>query len=208
MLTDIGKETASSLDYGHCPVGPTPRRLTSESSPCLKGVLIRAPGSVDPMPNTVCVWVGDCPRAGLQRRGSGRDAGSAWRGPLCPHRRPVPAVGGFDRRRSRRSLDGDVAMTQFYHSGGSGHGPPGPRGLQGVQGEVGPGVINWTGEWSGSQAYALNDAVAHNGSSYICIEAHSGSEPPSSQWAVLASKGEQATGCARRAGYPRNPGAR
>ena len=59
MLTDIGKETASSLDYGHCPVGPTPRRLASESSPCLKGVLIRAPGSVDPMPNTVCVWVGD-----------------------------------------------------------------------------------------------------------------------------------------------------
>ena len=82
-------------------------------------------------------------------------------------------------------------MTQFYHSGGSGHGPAGPRGLRGVQGEVGPGVINWTGEWSGSQVYALNDAVAHNGSSYICVEPHSGSEPPSSQWAVLASKGEQ-----------------
>ena len=59
MLTDIGKEAATSLDFGHCPVGPTPRRLTAQSSPCLKGVLIRAPGSVDPMPNTACVWVGD-----------------------------------------------------------------------------------------------------------------------------------------------------
>ena len=59
MLTDIGNETASGLDYGHCPVGHTPHRLASESSPCRKGVLIRAPSSLDPTPNTVCVWVGD-----------------------------------------------------------------------------------------------------------------------------------------------------
>jgi hypothetical protein len=80
-------------------------------------------------------------------------------------------------------------MTQFYHSGGSGHGPVGPQGIQGVQGDVGPGVINWLGTWSGTQAYGLNDAVVYNGSSYICIEAHTGSEPPSSKWDVLASKG-------------------
>lgn len=59
MLMDIGSETASNLDYGHCTVGLTPCRLASESSPCRKGVLIRAPGSLDPTPNTVCVWVGD-----------------------------------------------------------------------------------------------------------------------------------------------------
>jgi len=59
MQTDIGKEAAATLDFGHCRVGMTARRLTDESSPCMKGVLIRAPGSVDPTPNTVCIWVGD-----------------------------------------------------------------------------------------------------------------------------------------------------
>ena len=81
-------------------------------------------------------------------------------------------------------------MTNFYHSGGSGHGPVGPRGTQGVKGDVGPGVINWTGVWSNTQPYALNDAVAYAGSSYICIDPHTGSEPPSAKWAVLASKGD------------------
>ncbi|MEN6367702.1 MAG: hypothetical protein ABFC88_12900 [Thermoguttaceae bacterium] len=82
-------------------------------------------------------------------------------------------------------------MTQFYHSGGSGKGPPGVRGTQGIQGEVGPGVINWRGNWNGTAAYALNDAVAHGGSSYICTTPNTGSEPPSANWAVLASKGDR-----------------
>ncbi len=82
-------------------------------------------------------------------------------------------------------------MTQFYHSGGSGHGPPGIQGVKGEKGDVGPGVINWRGAWDNGVAYALNDAVAHQGSSYICVEAHTGSEPPSAKWAVLASKGDQ-----------------
>ncbi len=59
MLTDIGKEAATALAFGHCPVGITARRLTDTPTPCQKGVLVRAPGSVDPTPNTACVWVGD-----------------------------------------------------------------------------------------------------------------------------------------------------
>jgi len=85
-------------------------------------------------------------------------------------------------------------MSQFYHSSGSGHGPIGPAGPQGPIGTTGPGVINWRGTWVMTDAYLLNDAVAHEGSSYICIEAHTGSEPPSSKWAILAAQGEGVTG--------------
>jgi hypothetical protein len=59
MITDIGKEAATNLGYGHCPVSTTTQRLSSVSASCQKGVLIRAPGVSDPVPNTACVWVGD-----------------------------------------------------------------------------------------------------------------------------------------------------
>jgi hypothetical protein len=81
-------------------------------------------------------------------------------------------------------------MAQLYHSSGSGHGPIGPTGPQGPTGATGPGVINWRGTWVVTDSYLLNDAVAHEGSSYICVEAHTGSEPPSSKWATLAACGD------------------
>jgi len=55
----ISHETAANLRYGHKSVDDTSQRLYDFSLPCLKGVLLRTPGAVDPVPNTVCVWVGD-----------------------------------------------------------------------------------------------------------------------------------------------------
>jgi hypothetical protein len=57
-MAEITKENATDLFHGHCPVGQTRRRLSEASIPVLKGVLVRAPGVVDPVPNTACVWVG------------------------------------------------------------------------------------------------------------------------------------------------------
>lgn len=64
--------------------------------------------------------------------------------------------------------------------------------LQGAKGD--PGLV-WTGSWATSTSYAVNDAVAIRGSSYICTTAHnSGSttEPGvgaswASYWNLLAS---------------------
>jgi len=47
--------------------------------------------------------------------------------------------------------------------------------------------INWRGTWSATTAYALNDAVAYHGSSYIATVASTNSAPTiASKWAVLA----------------------
>ena len=82
-------------------------------------------------------------------------------------------------------------MSTFYHSSQSGGGPPGPPGAKGDQGDRGPGVLNWRGDWSVAEAYEVNDAVAVDGSAYICVEAHTGSQPPSAKWNLLASRGGQ-----------------
>ena len=49
----------------------------------------------------------------------------------------------------------------------------GPRGEQGPQGEAGlPGAgITWEGQWNSSTAYAADDAVGYQGSSYIASQA-------------------------------------
>ena len=50
----------------------------------------------------------------------------------------------------------------------------------------------WRGDWSGVTAYAVNDAVAHDGASWICSQAHTDQEPPDpSYWDILAAKGTQ-----------------
>jgi hypothetical protein len=48
--------------------------------------------------------------------------------------------------------------------------------------------INWRGNWKATKAYAVNDAVALDGSSYIATVANTGSRPPSADWSVLAGK--------------------
>jgi len=78
-------------------------------------------------------------------------------------------------------------------------GPQGPTGATGATGATGPegptgptgppGMV-WTGAWSSSTAYIVNDAVSSGGSSYICIAANSNEEPPNATyWNELAAAG-------------------
>ncbi len=70
-------------------------------------------------------------------------------------------------------------------------GATGPQGASGPQGATGPAGLNWQGTWSSGTAYAVNDAVAYNGSSYISIQAGSNEEPDtsSSYWTLLSQAG-------------------
>lgn len=57
-------------------------------------------------------------------------------------------------------------------------------------GEQGPPGVDWKGAWSDSTTYAVDDAVTHDGASYICILAHTNQEPPNATyWDILASAG-------------------
>lgn len=48
----------------------------------------------------------------------------------------------------------------------------------------------WRGAWDSLTAYDVNDAVENDGTSYICILAHTNEEPPNaSYWDVLAMRG-------------------
>jgi hypothetical protein len=58
--------------------------------------------------------------------------------------------------------------------------------------------IRWQGNWNPATAYAVNDAVASNGSSYVARAASTGSKPPNTNWNLLARMG--ATGAAGPAG--------
>jgi len=46
------------LKHGHAVVGATAAKLTLLDFPCMKGVLLRAPGADDPVPNTAPIWIG------------------------------------------------------------------------------------------------------------------------------------------------------
>ena len=49
----------------------------------------------------------------------------------------------------------------------------------------------WKGAWSNTTAYAVNDAVSSGGSTYICVQAHTGHQPPNTTyWNLLAAKGD------------------
>lgn len=55
--------------------------------------------------------------------------------------------------------------------------------------------IQWQGAWSAATAYALNDAVSHGGSSWICIQAHTDQIPADgTYWDKLAAKGTDGIG--------------
>lgn len=72
----------------------------------------------------------------------------------------------------------------------------------GQQGAAGPTGISWLGAWALSTDFALRDVVSNNGSSHICIQAHTSSatdEPgvganAATYWEVLAEKGVDGTG--------------
>src|SRR3546814_12148157 len=53
------------------------------------------------------------------------------------------------------------------------------------------------------RSYAVNDAVAHAGSSYLCIVGHSAQEPPDgAYWDILAGKGAPGNDGADGLGVP------
>jgi hypothetical protein len=53
-------------------------------------------------------------------------------------------------------------------------------------------LLSWQGSWSPGKAYATNDVVAHDGSSWIATSASTGTPPPSEgTWSMLADRGAQ-----------------
>ena len=80
---------------------------------------------------------------------------------------------------------------------------------QRAQGAAGPAGLNWQGTWSSGTAYAVNDGVAYNGSSYISIQAGSNQEPDTSAsyWTLLSrSRGDGSHRTARRRRSTRDHG--
>lgn len=56
---DVVKESVVDLFHGHVTVGTTRVRVVDiELQTMAKGILVRAPGSGDPTPNTATVWLG------------------------------------------------------------------------------------------------------------------------------------------------------
>jgi hypothetical protein len=62
------------------------------------------------------------------------------------------------------------------------------KGDKGDTGEPGTSFV-WKGEWDSETTYEANEAVEHNGSSYIAIAPNTDSEPPSADWELMAQKG-------------------
>ncbi len=95
-------------------------------------------------------------------------------------------------------------------SGANGiNGSPGTQGVPGIPGSTGPQGLTWRGTWSNTTAYALNDAVQFNGTSYTSIQAGTGNEPDTSQafWSVLAQQGSAgAVGTSGTNGINGSPG--
>lgn len=72
-------------------------------------------------------------------------------------------------------------------------GAAGPAGTVGVAGQVGPQgpPVAFRGEWLIGTGYAVGDAVAYGGSSYIALSANSGRQPDLTPvyWGLLAAAG-------------------
>jgi hypothetical protein len=65
----------------------------------------------------------------------------------------------------------------------------GAKGDKGDPGSPGP-ALNWRGAFSATTAYAKNDGVSYNGSSYLATAATTaGTLPPNAPWQVVAEKG-------------------
>lgn len=69
----------------------------------------------------------------------------------------------------------------------------GIQGIQGPQGDAGPAGtgITWEGAWNGVDTYQVNDAVFHEGNSYVCTTENTNEEPPNASfWELFAQKGD------------------
>ena len=68
----------------------------------------------------------------------------------------------------------------------------GNQGDQGATGAVGADGVVWRGTWSGATAYVLDDLVADDGTTYICILGHTNYQPPNgTYWNIFALEGTQ-----------------
>jgi hypothetical protein len=62
--------------------------------------------------------------------------------------------------------------------------------LDGITGPRGPVGMVWRGPWAVGTAYSASDVVAHDGTSYICTQQHTGQVPPNGTfWDSLAERG-------------------
>jgi uncharacterized protein (TIGR03437 family) len=94
-------------------------------------------------------------------------------------------------------------------TGATGATGPQGTGTTGAAGPAGPRGLTWRGTWSNTTAYAVNDAVPFNGTSYISIQAGIGHQPDTSPtfWSVLAHVGTVGTaGTNGVNGAPGTPG--
>ncbi|WP_181168646.1 MULTISPECIES: carbohydrate-binding protein [unclassified Mesorhizobium] len=72
----------------------------------------------------------------------------------------------------------------------------GPFAVQGATGPHGdPGIIGtWLGPWATATAYVVNDVVSEDGSSYICVTAHTSgtfaADLAAGKWEIVAQKGD------------------
>lgn len=84
----------------------------------------------------------------------------------------------------------DAAANEIYGpKTASGWGSPTPLlGPEGPQGEKG---LNWRGAWDSAETYAANDAVSHDGSSWLAKRENTGATPAAGDdWTLLAEKGQ------------------
>jgi hypothetical protein len=56
-------------------------------------------------------------------------------------------------------------------------GDPGPAGADGADGAPGPPGLTWRGAWDSATAYAVDDVVRRDGSSFVCVTANTGNDP-------------------------------
>lgn len=71
-------------------------------------------------------------------------------------------------------------------------GPTGSAGSPGAKGEPGPRGVTWRGTWTSGPAYALADAVLHEGSAWIAKRASTSVAPieGGADWDLFARKGD------------------
>lgn len=97
----------------------------------------------------------------------------------------------------------DTMVVMFVPKGDKGDtGATGATGPTGSTGATGPAWDQWQGAWLTATAYAVNDAVENDGSSYICTSGHTsgaGTEPGvgaswATVWDLVAAKGADGAG--------------
>lgn len=124
---------------------------------------------------------------------------------------PQPAAGksGFfmDSTGRPKYRDGDTGTVGDF-TGPTG--ATGATGATGPTGPTGPAGLVWRGAWSAGTAYAVNDAVTYLGSSYRRTVAGTTPTNPASDstnWELLASKGDTGATGATGATGPTGPAA-